>query len=444
MTMQTSPSNFGRRSQPHQFIVARGEKVRSISIPSWATWTGAGAVVAALVWLIGSTVYIAFNDEIYEAAKAHRVTVERAYEDRIATLRRQIDDINTRQFLDQQAFENRLASLLSRQTALEQRHQNIASLFDDAKDRQLAINLQPVFGAQPVAGAMGGPDPFESAAGAAPFDPSRPAPLDSAPREPAPGPTSRAPLPSLAPSRASSSTPMSEHQAIEEIQASIERVELLQGNLLNTLEVTVDDLSGRLVEVSDSVGAKLPASAVEEPGVGGPLIELRRSDVTSFQDRQISRIRDSIERFDVLRTHVNRLPVRSPLDGPLEFTSSYGRRLDPFLKRPAMHSGIDFRARTGTPVHATAAGLVTIAGYSGGYGRLVEIDHGNGYRTRYGHLSRIVVEPGANIAPGDIVGMVGSSGRSTGPHLHYETRIFGAARNPTPFIEATQILPQGL
>lgn len=450
MSVQSTPANFGRRSQPHQFIVARGERVRSFTLPSWATWTGVCAVVGAALWLVGSTVYIAFTDEIYEAAKAHRVNVERAYEDRIAALRRQIDEINTRKFLDQQAFETRLNTLLNRQAMLEQRHQDIAGLLGEARDRKLAIPLNP---ASEPDSAMGGPlpvvGPVVEPAGGASFDPSRPAPLDA---EPAARPdksaarSSETPFPfSLASAaRASSRHDLSQEEIVEEIQASLDRVASLQGSVLNSLETTVGDLSDRLVEVSEAVGAKLPKAAMEDPGLGGPLVELRRSDATAFRDRQVDRIRDDIERFDMLRTHVNRLPVRTPLAGALEFTSSFGRRLDPFLKRPAMHSGIDLRAGTGTPVHAAGGGLVTIAGYSGGYGRLVEIDHGGGYRTRYGHLSRIVVKPGGNVAPGDVIGMVGSSGRSTGPHLHYETRVYGAASNPKPFIEASQLVPEGL
>jgi murein DD-endopeptidase MepM/ murein hydrolase activator NlpD len=111
-------------------------------------------------------------------------------------------------------------------------------------------------------------------------------------------------------------------------------------------------------------------------------------------------------------------------------------RLDPFLNRPAMHTGIDFRGAPGEPVRATASGTVTAAGWSGGYGRMVEIDHGNGLATRYGHLSEIEVSVGQSIKIGQTIGRVGSTGRSTGPHLHYETRVNGEAVDPQKFLRA--------
>ncbi|WP_407051233.1 M23 family metallopeptidase [Methyloraptor flagellatus] len=102
----------------------------------------------------------------------------------------------------------------------------------------------------------------------------------------------------------------------------------------------------------------------------------------------------------------------------------------------ALHTGLDLRAPEGEPVHATAAGTVTDAGRQGGYGIMVEIDHGNGVSTRFGHLSRVAVADGQKVATGDIIGYAGSTGRSTGPHLHYETRVNGEPLDPEPWLEA--------
>ena len=106
------------------------------------------------------------------------------------------------------------------------------------------------------------------------------------------------------------------------------------------------------------------------------------------------------------------------------------------LGTPALHSGMDFRAPVGMPAKVTAPGKVIKAGWNGGYGRMVEVDHGNGFATRYGHLSEIVVNEGQKLAAGDIIGKVGSSGRSTGPHLHYEVRHNGDAIDPVRFLKA--------
>ena len=111
-------------------------------------------------------------------------------------------------------------------------------------------------------------------------------------------------------------------------------------------------------------------------------------------------------------------------------------RIDPFLARPAMHTGLDFRGDTGEAIRVTAGGTVVSAGWSGGYGRMVEVDHGNGLSTRYGHLSEIDVKVGQTVKAGQTVGRMGSTGRSTGPHLHYETRIDGEAVDPQKFLHA--------
>jgi len=137
------------------------------------------------------------------------------------------------------------------------------------------------------------------------------------------------------------------------------------------------------------------------------------------------------------------VPYRKPVIGEVEFTSGFGIRNDPFLGRPAMHTGLDFRAGSGDPVRATANGKVVSSGWTGGYGRMVEIDHGNGLSTRYGHLSEIGVKVGDQIRIGQVIGAVGSTGRSTGPHLHYETRIDGEAVDPQKFLRAGVRLSAG-
>lgn len=118
------------------------------------------------------------------------------------------------------------------------------------------------------------------------------------------------------------------------------------------------------------------------------------------------------------------------------FTSAYGVRSDPFQGSAAMHAGIDLASPTGTPIYATADGVVDRAEWFGGYGNMVEIEHGKGIATRYGHMSRIATHSGDRVKRGDLIGYVGSTGRSTGSHLHYEVRIDGRAVNPVPFLQS--------
>ena len=157
-------------------------------------------------------------------------------------------------------------------------------------------------------------------------------------------------------------------------------------------------------------------------------------------ERQLQRIRTARAQIARLTRTIGNVPVRKPVDGDIEPASGFGVRMDPFTSSPAMHTGLDLHGETGDPVRATADGKVTAAGWSGGYGRVVDIDHGNGLSTRYGHLSSIDVRVGQSIRTGQIIGKIGSTGRSTGPHLHYETRVRGDAVDPNKFLRAGQKL----
>jgi murein DD-endopeptidase MepM/ murein hydrolase activator NlpD len=128
------------------------------------------------------------------------------------------------------------------------------------------------------------------------------------------------------------------------------------------------------------------------------------------------------------------IPAGSPVSGA-NLTSTFGVRTDPFRGSAAMHPGIDLAAPLGTPVYATADGVVDRSEWNdGGYGNLIEIDHGQGIQTRYGHLSQRIAQPGQRVHRGDLIGLMGSTGRSTGSHLHYEVRVAGRAIDPTPFV----------
>ena len=129
------------------------------------------------------------------------------------------------------------------------------------------------------------------------------------------------------------------------------------------------------------------------------------------------------------------IPSQRPVTD-IAFSSNFGVRSDPFRHTRAMHAGVDIPGPVGTPVYATADGLVGRAQRAGGYGNLVELEHGQGIQTRYGHLSAIVAQPGTRVKRGDLIGLMGSTGRSTGSHLHYEVRLDGHAVNPVPFLES--------
>jgi len=173
-----------------------------------------------------------------------------------------------------------------------------------------------------------------------------------------------------------------------------------------------------------------PARVGSDGGVGGPF--------ESAGNATFKALFNSWKKLDQLQDGVIAVPSDKPVKMNVEFTSGFGVRSDPFHAGAAMHPGIDLAGSYGTPIYATADGIVLRAGWnSGGYGNLVEVDHGRGITTRYGHMSAILVHDGDHITRGQQIGRMGSTGRSTGNHLHYEVRIDGRAVNPIPFMKST-------
>jgi murein DD-endopeptidase MepM/ murein hydrolase activator NlpD len=185
-------------------------------------------------------------------------------------------------------------------------------------------------------------------------------------------------------------------------------------------------------KIDPAVLKRIASSTAE--GVGGPLEPVGGSDSTFKQ------LFNSWKKLDSISAGAIAVPSEKPVR-TAAFTSGYGVRSDPFRGAAAMHAGIDLAGPTGTPIYATADGVISAAGFnSGGYGNLVKIDHGRGIETRYGHLSAILVSPGQRVVRGQQIARMGSTGRSTGSHLHYEVRIDGRAVNPIPFMKSTDYL----
>ncbi|GGO93380.1 hypothetical protein GCM10011329_12670 [Stakelama pacifica] len=173
------------------------------------------------------------------------------------------------------------------------------------------------------------------------------------------------------------------------------------------------------------------------PGVGGPFEPIDASEMkaSSEADKQFHSLFMAWKKLDSLEQAVISIPSTKPV-AHVTFSSTFGIRHDPLNGHGAMHSGVDIPGPLGTPVYATADGIVDRAGRAGGYGNLIEINHGRGIETRYGHLSKIMVSDHQRVHRGDVIGLMGSTGRSTGSHLHYEVRIDGHAVNPEPYLES--------
>jgi murein DD-endopeptidase MepM/ murein hydrolase activator NlpD len=176
-------------------------------------------------------------------------------------------------------------------------------------------------------------------------------------------------------------------------------------------------------------------------GVGGPEIPLDQVHVEGIPDpvfdQAYLRAGAVMGELDTLSSEMSHIPFTTPVVGAaFDRSSGFGARIDPFTGHYAFHPGLDFAGPWGAAVTATAPGVVVFAGNRGGYGNMVEIDHGFGVHTRYGHLSKITVAMGAKVGKGSVVGRMGSTGRSTGPHVHYEVWYDNVVRNPSNFIEA--------
>lgn len=176
----------------------------------------------------------------------------------------------------------------------------------------------------------------------------------------------------------------------------------------------------------------LPADTVEEQNLALGILDSRLDGLPDEASRQTASLRQLLGYYEGREALLRSTPSSWPAHGWV--TSDFGVRDDPFTAEHVMHSGLDVAARMGAPVNAPADGVVTFAGLRGGYGNLIVVDHGYGYSSVYGHLSRMLVKPGERVKRSQQLGAVGNTGRSTGPHLHYEVRVNGIPVNPRMFV----------
>jgi murein DD-endopeptidase MepM/ murein hydrolase activator NlpD len=366
-------------------------------------------------WSLATATYFAFREDVLARLIARQAHMQYAYEDRIADLRIQVDRLAGRQLLDQEQFEQKLESLVRRQSVLESRAATLSSL----PDATATGSIKPQRAG--IAAALPKPAPISDTLILLP-PVEREAQLESLP------------APAIGSGLGAKAKAAGIDAALARLEISLNRVETRQSATLNALEESYDAKARRMRGVLTDLGID-GGSAPKPPAVGGPFVPARLAEASAFE-RQLYRVQLARTQVDALARTLVAVPVRKPIPGEVDMTSGFGVRVDPFLHGAAMHTGIDLRGDEGEPVRATAAGTVTHAGWNGGYGKMVEIDHGNGLATRYAHLSAIEVQVGDKVRIGQTVGRLGSTGRSTGPHLHYETRVDGEAVDPQKFLRA--------
>ncbi len=414
MTETGKSLSFGKKRQQHVLILASGDKVRHLTIRPWLAATALCVVGLLSVGYIGATAYLVLRDDLVGATIARQSRIQREYEDRIAALRAQVDRVTSKQLLDQQVVERKVELLLQQQNALTSRHGRMSELLERAEKSGLSENTNeksPVNAYAPDKRAsLSGPS---SAIGNLMASSSSGSGLKG----------------SL--TYGASSDKLSD-RSLAKMIASLSKVENDQLSRIASLTTGAENKADAMADIIRRTGIKIDDSA--DQAIGGPFVEPVNDSAGTFET-SLSNLDSALNRLETVRGAAVSLPFGNPAPGR-EISSRFGNRIDPFLGRLALHAGVDFVAETGADIRTTGAGTVTSAGFSGGYGNMVEIDHGKGITTRYGHMSQILVKEGDKVNLGDVIGRAGSTGRSTGPHVHYEVRLNDNPVDPMRFLVA--------
>ena len=431
--------------------------------------TLAGLTLIFLGWVAFATVNVIFKDRII-AAKDHRYQqMQAAYENRVADLQVSYDELNGALVGAEDRFKAIADGLQAKQNA-------IAGFLNRASQVQASIGGRRATAPAPQAFAVQAPAPQTN------LDVEAPADLDAQdggssqltmmPAVPAPQPRTARPVKNSALGdaikrvttffgglgeklhRSASARPShdlpaayADHPALKSLNeqtlrlAHIGRDEtVLMAKTEQALGQSVGMLRGVMRRTGINPDAFMRKIAAAQ-GVGGPDIPLDQMRIEGISDPAFTKAYLSaaavLDELNSLSAAMDHVPLAMPVSAAsFDRSSGFGARVDPFTRRYAFHPGVDFASPWGSSVRATAPGKVVFAGYRGGYGNMVEIDHGYGLRTRYGHLSKIIARTGARIDKGGNIGGVGSTGRSTAPHVHYEIWHDNVVKNPNNFIEA--------
>lgn len=410
--LASGASAFVRRAFPERQIYHRAEgQVHYISLSTRAQLLAATASALAMGWTAYATASVFLRGHLLSAQSHEAARIKARYEHWLAEAR-------AREASALALLQSRTNDFEEAAQEFERRHQTLVELLEhatgsDTPGRGMRVARAENDDAVLMTAAVENPVPRRSRLA-----------IEAAARTPGEDAVDRF---------SSIATDQDRRLSIAE-EASQDRVE----NLRAVLRMT--GLSAEQV-MQESTTAT---------GQGGPLIGV--SDEEDFSaaldleddfSRRVARVAARVAEAERLERAIDSTPLGVPVADEYRLTSHFGRRIDPMTGRPASHSGLDFAAYRLAPIMAAAPGQVTFVGWRGGYGRVVEIDHGHGFKTRYGHLQRATVQRGDTVAFGERVGQMGSTGRSTGDHLHYEVWFRGKAYDPSEFLKAGNYVQQG-
>jgi len=437
-----------------------------------AIFTGVGMLF--LGWVAFTSVNVIFKDRIIAAKERHFEQMQASYEGRIADLQLSYDELNGALIAAEDRFKATADAFEAKQrvlTALIERKENLRNQLGigspttrktavsapsynngaggvlDIVTPSMAASLAPPFatGANPIIGPITGMPPSAHVPELSRRFAALPAVIPEVTRP------ARMPFFSGAVERlgslfgrkvASSTVDNPTFHEMAEEQARIAALDGVQSSLLSGAKTDVESETTRLKRALQAAGINpksiLPRVTRDGAKEGGPLLPVGPGQIATDDQVFNTGVIDTMTSLTELSSVVKALTA-VPLIEPVanaELSSGFGGRNDPFTEELAFHSGIDLSGEKGSDVHVTAPGVVVFAGPRGAYGNTVEVDHGYGIRTRYGHLSKIVVAAGTKLDKGAVVGKLGSTGRSTGPHVHYEVWYDDAVRDPGKFIKA--------
>ncbi|HEY1708148.1 MAG TPA: peptidoglycan DD-metalloendopeptidase family protein [Rhizomicrobium sp.] len=447
---------------PERQIYVRSDgRVQFFTFGASLQATLAGLSLIFLAWVAFATVNVIFKDRIIAAKDSRYQQMQAAYENRVADLQTNYDDLNGALVSAEDHFKASADELQAKQNTI------VHLLGHDGQSPAVTIDSKDIGDADDI--RQGDPNQTsDSVDTAGPPTQAQlrpvqggsselgisPQPVDPQPRTAKPihaalidfgvvGRLTRVLFGHRAqPAHAALNLP-----GLRVLAAQTDRLNRISADETRYLVEAEGQVSSRVNGIETVLRRtginpnQLEQRADASQAVGGPMVPLEKVSLVGISDQAFQSAYRSaageIAELNNLLSAVAHVPLTTPVHGSqFERTSGFGARVDPFTQRFSFHPGVDFAGPWGAQVTATAPGTVVFAGQRGGYGNMVEIDHGLGMRTRYGHLSAILVRPGVQVAKGTPVGRLGSTGRSTGPHVHYEVWYDNVVRNPSTFIEA--------
>jgi len=418
------------------YVRSRGE-VQFVTIKPYMLVIGLFVVLTSFFWLAFASINVTFKDELIAVKERNLYQSKLKNEDRVAELRKKIDQLNTKLLLDQQGFLREVDKVHREYKKLEERHNLLSGFF-----RQGWMPVKPVLvtpNPQNTTGRNNANNPTNGKS-------NRSFNGNSSGKQ------------SYVPNRAGKSsfnelTYVQKYarrfinkkdvlKPINDLRKEMANFNILEADLLKKVSVYARKKQKRMGKIYRRLGinptgilrtTKLKTS----DSVGGPFIAVTAQQIgSSLVAERLKAAITELNKVKTLRQGSKRLPLAKPVRNIIRITSPFGIRRDPMRRVAAMHTGIDIKAPYRSKIRSPASGLVIFATWGGGYGRLVKVRHANGIETRYAHMNKILVKKGQYIKAGQVVGLLGNSGRSTGFHLHYETRINNRPINPARFWKA--------